>query len=124
MGSDAMTAPRHAGLADFFITSGTLPLDAPSYVERAADHDLFDALSSGEFCFVLHARQMGKSSLAVRCMQRLQQAGTRTVFLDLTKLGGANVTPEQWYLGLLAETGRALGLRRESLAYWKDNQQH
>src|SRR5580704_13668852 len=108
----------------FFVVSGTLPLESQSYVSRQADKDLLSALLDGEYCFVLNSRQMGKSSLAVRTMAKLQEASVKTVFLDLTKIGGSNVTPEQWYIGLLSETGRALGLRKEFLEYWKANSEY
>jgi WD40 repeat protein len=91
-------------------------------VQRQADAALFDALSSGRFCYVLNSRQMGKSSLCVRTMARLQAAGARTAFVDLTKIGGRNVTPDQWYAGLVVEVGRALGLRSEMLKNWQEEQ--
>jgi len=50
----------------FYVTGGTLPHDAPSYVERQADRDLLAALRASDYCYVLNARQMGKSSLCVR----------------------------------------------------------
>ena len=59
-----------------------------------------------------------------RVIQDQDEAGVKTVFLDLTKIGGQNVTAEQWYIGLLAETGRQLGLRKEFLAYWKENAEY
>src|ERR1043166_8597283 len=105
----------------FYITGGTLPPDALSYVERQADRDLLAALHVGEYCYVLNARQMGKSSLCVRTMGRLREEGIRTAFLDLPKFGGRNLTAEQWYAALLAELGRELGLRAECLAYWKEH---
>jgi len=47
--------------SSFYVTGGTLRPDAPSYVERQADLDLFEGLLKGEFCYVLTSRQMGKS---------------------------------------------------------------
>ena len=105
--------------SSFYITGGTLPPEASSYVTRQADEDLRNALLAGEYCYVLNSRQMGKSSLCVRAMGRLRQAGVRTVFVDLTKLGGSNLSAEQWYAGMLSVMGRELGLRNEFLAYWK-----
>src|SRR5512137_1374031 len=105
----------------FFVTGGTVPLHAASYLERAADQELRQALLAGEYCFLLNARQMGKSSLSVRAMAQLTAQGVKTVFVDLQKFGGANVTPEQWYIGLLAEIARSLGLRKEFLDFWKAN---
>jgi WD40 repeat protein len=111
-----------AGVTGFFVSGGTVPLDSRSYVERGADAALFEALSSGRFCYVLNSRQMGKSSLCVRTMARLQKAGARTAFVDLTKIGGRNVTPDQWYAGLVVEVGRALSLRAEMLKNWQEEQ--
>src|SRR5258708_2469822 len=105
----------------FYVAGGTLPHDASSYVERKADKDLLSALLDGEYCYVLNSRQMGKSSLSVRTMNRLREAGVRTAFIDLTGIGGSSVTPEQWYAGILAEIGRALGLRKEMLAHWAEH---
>jgi WD40 repeat protein len=111
-----------AGATGFFVSGGTVPLDSRSYVERQADTALFAALSAGRFCYVLNSRQMGKSSLCVRTMARLQGAGAKTAFVDLTKIGGRNVTPDQWYAGLVVEVGRALGLRSEMLKNWQEEQ--
>jgi hypothetical protein len=39
------------------------------------DETFYQALKAGEFCYVLNLRQMGKSSLKVQTMQRLQAEG-------------------------------------------------
>lgn len=103
----------------FFVSGGTVPLGAASYVLREADRALLAALREGRYAYVLTSRQMGKSSLSVRTMETLRREGVRTAFLDLTRIGGRNVTAEQWYAGLLGEVGRGLGDRAAMMAYWK-----
>jgi hypothetical protein len=42
-----------ASATPFYVTGGALRPDAPSYVERQADQDLYAGLLAGEFCYVL-----------------------------------------------------------------------
>jgi outer membrane lipoprotein-sorting protein len=107
--------------SSFYVTGGTLRLDTPSYVERQADHDLYDGLLKGEFCYVLTSRQMGKSSLMVRTANRLREKGAHVIVLDLTAIG-QNLTPEQWYDGLIVRVGHQLHLEDELDDFWRDNE--
>jgi WD40 repeat protein len=102
----------------FYVTGGTLRHDAPSYVERQADKALLEGLLNGEFCYVLTSRQMGKSSLMVRTANKLKEQGIAVVVLDLTAIG-QNITPDQWYDGLLVRMGRQLEIEDKLDSYWQ-----
>src|SRR5262245_15984099 len=99
-------------VSPFYVTGGTMPRDAPSYVERSADRELYDGLQRGDYCYVLTSRQLGKSSLMVRTAARLRADGVAVAILDLTAVG-QNLNPEQWYDGLLGVLGRSLGFDEE-----------
>jgi WD40 repeat protein len=103
---------------DFYFAGGTLGLGARSYVERRADRELYEGLLAGQFCYVLTARQMGKSSLMMRVSTRLRAAGIDVAHLDLTAVG-QNVSAEQWYCGLLLQLGERLDLEEELMRYWQ-----
>ena len=101
----------------FYVVGGTLKRDAPSYVRRDADEQLYDGLMAGRFCYVLTPRQMGKSSLMVRTAVRLREEGVAVAVLDLTAIG-QNLTTEQWYNGLLNLIGQQLDLEDELEDFW------
>jgi len=113
-----MSASRIASTSEFYVVGGTMRHDAPSYVERQADRDLFDGLSRGRFCYVLTSRQMGKSSLMVRTAGRLREAGVGVAVLDLTAVG-QNLSVEQWYAGLMLQLGLRLDLEEELIGFWE-----
>lgn len=102
----------------FFVVGGTLGGNVASYVQRPLDDDLLHLALDGEYCNVLAARQMGKSSLMVRTAQKLRKAGVKVAIIDLTAIG-SSVSASEWYFGLLSRLVRELKIEMDEQAWWR-----
>jgi len=108
---------------NFYVAGGTLRPDAPSYVERQADQELYDRALAGDFCYVLTSRQMGKSSLMARAAKRLKdEAGIHTAVVDLTNIGAEDESgsAEKWYYGVATGILDGLGLEAHLDDWWDE----
>jgi WD40 repeat protein len=99
---------------------GSLPDRSPGYIVRTADRELTEYLQTGGFCYILTARQMGKSSLKVRTMQQLTAAGVACAQIDLTAIGAAQVSAMQWYNSIADELASQFDLTAELEAFLDD----
>ncbi|AFZ01297.1 SAV_2336 N-terminal domain-related protein [Calothrix sp. PCC 6303] len=100
---------------------GSLAPEHHIYVTRKADHEFYENLKRGEFCYVLNSRGMGKSSLRVRTMQKLQEDKIVCIGIDISSLCEPNVTQEQWYGGLLTKLARKLNEDFPLRDWWERN---
>lgn len=89
---------------------GSLPVNAPTYISRAADELLLQALLAGEYCYVLNSRQMGKSSLRIQTMNRLLADDIACAEIELSGIGSQQITCQQWYGGLIQELASGFDL--------------
>lgn len=105
---------------DYRYSGGSLNADDPTYVMRQADWDFYNGLKDGEFCYVLNSRQMGKSSLRVRTMARLQAEGFVCAFIDLTGIGKESITPEQWYADIVRSLVNSCLTRFNWRKWWRE----
>ncbi len=115
------TSPPH----EFYVIGGALKPTTPSYIERAADRELYERVQAGDFCYVLTPRQMGKTSLMARTAQRLRTQGVHCAVVDLTAIGGEKkeMTAAQWYYGVAYRIARELQLQINLGVWWQEREQ-
>lgn len=115
-----MTRSNHSSEAsNTYQVGGSLPTTASTYIYREADEELFQALLNREFCYVFNARQMGKSSLRVRTMERLEPLGIQCAAIDLSAIGTQNVSLEQWYAAIAGLLSKGCRLSVNLPQWWR-----
>jgi hypothetical protein len=87
--------PMFTKLNPTYQPGGSLTSDAPTYVVRQAGTELYEGLLALDYCYVLNARQMGKSSLQVRTMDKLQTQGFACAEIKFSGIGTQQITASQ-----------------------------
>lgn len=105
------------GTVTIYKIGGSIPAQASCYVVRSADRELENFLRVGGFCYILTARQMGKSSLRLRVQQKLTAAGVACAAIDLTGIGSTGVSSQQWHNSIAYELANRLGLTQELIEF-------
>src|SRR5207253_1799465 len=84
-------SPHHP-IAPLEPVGGAVPIGSPFYVVRPTDEQFAAALARQDgIVLIKGARQMGKTSLLGRGLQRAREAGARVVLTDFQKLNAANL---------------------------------
>ncbi|KYC39858.1 hypothetical protein WA1_28220 [Scytonema hofmannii PCC 7110] len=92
--------------------------DQGLYIPRRADEELLTLCRDAAFAYVLTPRQLGKSSLMIRTAEQLIEEGIQSVIIDLPLIG-TQITPEQWYKGLLVTIADQLMLTTSVEQWWQ-----
>ena len=71
---------------------GAVPLDSQFYVVRPSDEEFYEAIERQDSIVLIKgARQMGKTSLMARGLQKARQTGVKVVLTDFQKLNASHL---------------------------------
>jgi hypothetical protein len=85
-----------------FTVYGGLKAGNPTYVHRKSDDELLQELTKGNYCYILNARQTGKSSLCNRIVDNLKKCDPKvdSAIIALTGLAVPQLTWRQFCFGI------------------------
>lgn len=88
----------------FASVGGAVPLNSTFYIARPVDELFHAAIARGEsIVLVKGARQMGKTSLLARGLQRARMAGAQVILTDIQKFNSTELKSMETFLFALAD---------------------
>lgn len=110
-GMSTNTMPPNSGQHDREVIAklepigGAVPLDSHFYIERQTDREFHEAIARQDsLVLVKGARQVGKTSLLARGLQRARENGAKVVLTDFQSLSADYLTTPEKLILTLAET--------------------
>jgi WD40 repeat protein len=92
------------------------------YILRPADEKLLQFCRTSTFTYILTPRQMGKSSLMIRTVEKLIEEGIQSVIIDLNQIG-TKITADEWYSDIIYLVSEQLALSNNAKQWWESNNQ-
>ena len=121
--NDTRESARNSKDQTGFFTVGP-PLHAvrEGYIERAADNELFEIVTSGRDAYVFAPMRSGKTSLIGAVADRLKVSGFQIANLDLAQIGerDAGSDPGRWYYSIAYRLVRQLRIKVDLQTWWQD----
>ena len=110
--SSELRKRRNAGSRTHPFAGGAVPLESRYYLARPVDAELHDAIARGDSIVLIKgARQMGKSSLLARQLDRAREGGAKVVFSDIEAISEEHmVTADSFLSGIAASLIEQLDL--------------
>jgi len=100
---------------------GAMPLDSRYYIERPTDAEFHKAVARQDSIVLIEgARQMGKTSLLSRGLQRARAYGAKVTCTDFQKLNASDLTSlESFFITLGTALANQLGLEKFPDEIWR-----
>lgn len=120
--TDRVKAQSRKGDAEFFTVGSPLHAVRSGYIERPADNELFDIVTSGRDAYLFAPMRSGKTSLIVATAARLQNNGYLVANLDLAQMGERDAGSDsgRWYYSIAYRLLRQLRIKVDLQAWWQD----
>jgi DNA-binding winged helix-turn-helix (wHTH) protein len=102
---------------------GAVPLDSNFYIVRPVDEEFRAAIARQDSIILIKgARQMGKTSLLARGLQRAREAGAKVILTDFQVVSLTNLnSPEALFLSLGNSIAEQLDLDVSPSSVWKSD---